>query len=120
MKKNKAFTLLEVLLITIMLAAILFPMLQMLSSGLLVSNELRGSNGAVIIAQRKLEELKNTIYINISSEVKAEVTGYPAFQRQVIVSEPHTNLKDVQVVVFWSPGDGNETSISIETYISNF
>jgi len=118
--KSKGFTLLEVLLVIIILAAVFFPLLQMFSSGLLVSDEVRGTNTAIILAQQKMEEIRNTAFFSISSETKTIISSFPAYSRQVNVSVPQNNLKDVQVIVFWHPGEGSETSVSIETFISNF
>jgi len=110
----------EVLLVIIILAAVFFPMLQMLSSGLLVSSEVKGTNKAIILAQKKIEEIRNSAFSAISSEAKAIISEDPAYQRQVIVATPSTNLKNVKVIVSWSPGEGSETCITIETYVSNF
>jgi type II secretion system protein I len=118
--KSKGFTLLEVLLVLIILTAVLVPLLQVLSSGLLASDEVKNTNTAAILAQKKLEELRNTSFASISSEAKTTVESYSAYKRQVIVSTPQTNLIDVQVIVFWRPTTGVETSVSIETFISNF
>ena len=110
----------EVLLVIILLAAAFIPLLQVFSSGLLVSNEIKGSNTAIILAQQKLGEIKNTSFSAISSEAKAVISAYPAYQRQVIVNTPSTNLKDIMIIVYWKPGEGSETSVSVETFISNF
>jgi type II secretion system protein I len=118
--KSKGFTLLEVLLVLIILTAVLVPLLQVLSSGLLASDEVKNTNTAAILAQKKLEELRDTSFTSISSEAKTTIASYPAYSRQVIVSTPQTDLKDIQVIVFWRPGTGVETSVSIETLISNF
>ncbi len=118
--KSKAFTLLEVLLVMIILIAVFFPLLQMLSRGLVASDEVKGTNTAVIVAQKKMEEIKNTAFASISSETKTTVSSYPAYSRQVNVTTPQTNLKDVQVIVYWRPGSGQEMRVSIESFISNF
>ena len=121
--KSKAFTLLEVMLVMIVLAAVLVPLLQVLSTGLLVSDEVKGTNTAAILAQQKIEEIKNTAFASITNEAKTTIASYPAYSRQVKVSTldtPQNKLIDVQVIVFWRPGTGVETSVSIETLISNF
>jgi len=110
----------EVLLVIILLVAAFIPLLQVFSSGLLVSNEVKGSNTAVILAQQKLGEIKNISFSAITNEAKAVISTYPAYQRQVIVTTPSTNLKDIMIIVYWKPGEGHETSVSIETFISNF
>jgi prepilin-type N-terminal cleavage/methylation domain-containing protein len=118
--RSKGFTLLEVLLVIVVLVAVFFPLLQMLSSGLLVSEEVKGTNTAVILAQQKMESIKDTAFASITVESKATVSSYPAYKREVRVSTPQTNLKDIRVIVYWRPGTGSETSVSVETFISNF
>jgi prepilin-type N-terminal cleavage/methylation domain-containing protein len=121
--KSKGFTLLEVLLVIIILAAVFFPLLQMFSSGLLVSDEVRGTNTAVILAQQKMEEIKNTTFASITSEPRTVISSYPAYSRQVNVSmldTPQNKLLDIQVIVYWATGEGAGTNVSIETLISNF
>jgi len=118
--QSRGFTLLEVLLVLIVLTAVLVPLLQVLSTGLLASDEVKNTNTAAILAQKKIEELKDTAFASISSEAKTAIASYPAYSRQVIVNTPQTDLKDIQVIVFWRPGTGVETSVSIETLISNF
>jgi len=118
--KSRGFTFMEVLMVLIFIAAVLVPLLQVFSAGVLVSGEAKDSNTAIILAQRKIEELRNSAYTSISSEAKAAVTAYPAYKSQVVVNTPSTNLKDVTVIVFWSHGAGNEISVSLETYVANF
>jgi prepilin-type N-terminal cleavage/methylation domain-containing protein len=118
--RSKGFTLLEVMLVIIVLVAVFFPLLEMLSSGLLVSDEVKGTNTAVILAQQKIESIKNSAFASISAETKTTVSSYPAYSREVRISTPQTNLKDIQVIVYWRPGTGSQTSVSIETFISNF
>ena len=108
------------MLIIILLVAVFFPLLQMLSGGLIVSDEVKGTNTAMTLAQQKIESLKNTDFASIANETKTPIASYPAYSRQVLVSSPQTNLKDVQVIVYWRPDTGSETSVSIETFISNF
>ena len=119
-KKSRAFTLLEVLMVMLIMAAVFFPLLQMLSSGLIASNEVKGSNTAAIIAQEKLEQLKNTSFASIASASRANVAGYAGYQSVVTVATPSTNLKDIRITVFWNPGEGLETCITVETIVSNF
>ncbi|MFH1709644.1 MAG: prepilin-type N-terminal cleavage/methylation domain-containing protein [bacterium] len=118
--RSKGFTLLEVLLVLIIIAAVLVPLLQAFSSGLMASSEVKDTNTAAVLAQKKIEEIKDTAFASVSSEAKTTISSYPAYSSQVIVSTPQNNLKDVQVIVFWRPGTGGETSVSIETLISNF
>lgn len=104
----------------ILIAAALLPLLQMFSSGLLVSSEVKGSNTAIILAQKKLEEIKSSSFSTITNEAKATISEYPAYKREVVVTLPSSNLKRVKVIVYWSPGEGSELNVYVETFISNF
>jgi len=104
----------------IILVAVFFPLLQMFSSGLLVSTEVKNSNTAVMLAQQKMEEIRNTAFASINNETRTIISSYPAYSREVKVSWPQANLADVQVIVYWATNEGGWPSVSIETLISNF
>lgn len=73
---------------------------------------------ATRLAQRRLEELRNLAYANLASEVKATITtpsGFSRFSREVVVTTPQPNLKQVVVRVLWS-GTGGETHVALQTY----
>ena len=121
MKPNKdaGFTLLEVLLIIIILMIFFVPVLQLLSSGLLFSGEADETLAAMGLAGGKIEELKRTTFASIESEGKSVVSGFPKYSREVIVTESQTNLKEVEVKVYWFIG-GEETNISLKTLIITY
>ena len=76
---------------------------------------------ATHLAQRRLEELRNTAYGSLANESKASVaspSGYTRFSREVTVTTPYTDLKQVVVTVYWN-APGGETSLSLRTYRSN-
>ena len=76
---------------------------------------------ATHLAQRRLEELRNTAYGSLANESKASVaspSGYSRFSRQVTITTPYTNLKQILVTVYWTP-PGGETSVTLQTYRSN-
>ena len=120
LSRGGGFTLLEM-----MLSLVLF------ATGTLAVHELmhRAQAGAtdgenVLLAthlgQRRLEELRLTAYAGIANEAKASVSspsGYSRFSRQVAVTTPYTNLKQIVVTVYWNV-PGGETSISLRTYRS--
>ena len=118
-KKNKGYSLLEVLLVLVILVAVFFPLIQVLSRLMIASEESKGTNTALKLAQAKLETIKNISYDNISSEGKATVPSFPTFQRQVIIIEPSTNIKNVNVIIFWNSGEGSELSIEVESLVRN-
>lgn len=76
---------------------------------------------ALGLAQRRLEELRNTSYASLASESSATVSspsGYSRFTRSVTVTTPQTNLKQVVVTVSWA-APGGTASVSLQTYRSN-
>ena len=76
---------------------------------------------ATYLAQRRLEELRNTSYASLANESAASVSspsGYSGFTRSVTVTTPYTNLKQIVVTVSWA-APGGTPSISLQTYRSN-
>jgi hypothetical protein len=109
-----------------MLAVLLFAVGTVAVMDLLHRAQLGRSDGestllAMQLAQRRLEELYITAYGSLADESKASISspsGFSRFSRQVAVTTPYTNLKQVVVTVYWT-GPGGETSVSVRTYRSN-
>lgn len=75
---------------------------------------------AAHLAHRRLEELANLTYAAVASEAKAAITtpsGFSRFSRQVTVTTPIANLKQIAVTVYWN-APGGETSAALQTYRS--
>lgn len=117
-KHNRGFTLLEVLLAAILLTVGSVFLLEAISTGLFSSGINETELVAIILAQEKIESIRNTIYENIVDEAKAVVNGFPAFRREVIVATPQTGLKEVTVNVYYEVKRA-ELNISLVTYVSN-
>jgi hypothetical protein len=76
---------------------------------------------ATHLAQYRMEELRNVAYASLADEAKASIsspTGFTRFSREVTVTTPQTNLKQITVTVYWTT-TGGETSVSLQTYRSN-
>lgn len=76
---------------------------------------------ATQLAQWRLEELRNNTYASLANEAKASIAspaGFSRFSRQVTVTTPYANLKQVVVTVYWN-APGGETNVSLQTYRSN-
>ena len=76
---------------------------------------------AMQLAQRRMEELRNTAYASLADEAKASVSspsGFSRFSRQVTLTTPYANLKQIVVTVYWTTA-GGETSVSLQTDRSN-
>ena len=90
------------------------PVLSLLSSGLIFSRESDETLTAMSLASGKIEELNRTDFDNVQSEPKSAVYLYPKYTQEVIVDTPKTNLKDVEVKVYWIL-NGQENNISLQT-----
>lgn len=116
--RRAGFTLLEVLLGIILFVATFLALSEAISSGIFVG----GGNEAILVgthlAQEKMEEIRNKSYSSIANEAKTAVAGFPAFQREVVATTPQTDLKEVQVSVYWT-NEENELNTSLVTYVSN-
>lgn len=115
---NKGFSLLEVMLAIILFGTGLAMLLQVVSTGLFVGGQNEDTIIAANLVQEKIEELRNAAYPTIASEVKAAVSGFSAFERQVDVTIPQTGLKQISVTVYWF-AKAAETSTNMVTYVSD-
>jgi len=106
--------LLTILLLTSGLAA----MFEAMSLGLFAASDNENSLVALNLAEEKMEEIKNTSYASIADQAKAAVSGFSVFQREVVVTIPQSNLKQVTVTVYWNT-QANELNVALVTYVSN-
>jgi Prokaryotic N-terminal methylation motif len=120
LKNSRGFSLFEIILILAVLSMVLGPLLFQFSKGLIASQEVKGTNLATILAQKKIEIIDNLPYASITSESWRTVEGFPLYQRNVTVIESPANLKDVKVTVSWIMEEGSTMYVTEETSISNF
>lgn len=114
----RGFTLIELLIVIVLFSAGAVVLLEIFSMGLLGGLANENTFLATALAQDKMESIRNIPYGSISDETKAPVSGYPFFQREVIVSTPSSNLKQITVNMYWTERTG-EIKISLVTYASN-
>ncbi len=115
---NKAFSLLEILVAIIIFTAGIIPMMGLFNMGLFGDLDAENTSMALALTQRRLEEMRNLNFdTGIVNESKAAVTGFSGFQREVIVTEPQTDLKQVTATTYWT-AKANEVGVSLVTYIS--
>lgn len=116
--KVKAFTLLEILVSLVILTTGFFVITGLFANALVGSVDAENTTIAMNLAQRRIEEIKNLDFdTGIANEPKADVSGFSGFQRDVLVTEPQTDLKQVIVTVYWTD-KGGEVSVPLITYIS--
>ena len=116
-----AFTLLETVIAVVLFAVGTVAVVEVLHRAQAGAADGENVLIATHLAQRRLEELRNTAYASLANETKASIaspSGYSRFSRQVTVTTPYTNLKQIVVTVYWTP-TGGETSVALQTYRSN-
>jgi prepilin-type N-terminal cleavage/methylation domain-containing protein len=107
-KKHGGFTLTEVLIAVVILSVGLLGLSAMtvaMTKSLAFGNRL---TTATALAQKKLEEIKNTSYTNVTSANYAledynTIAGYPQFSRSVTITtdSPLVNTKTILVTTTW-------------------
>ena len=120
-KTTGGFSLLEVLLAIMLFAVGTVSILEVIQRSQAGSTEGESVVIATQLAQRRLEELRNTAYASLADEAKASVSspsGFTRFSRQVTVTTPYANLKQIVVTVYWTLA-GGEASLTLQTYRSN-
>ena len=118
MSSRKAFSLLEILIAIMIFTVGTLSIMGLFSRGLFGSLDAENTSTALALTQRRLEEIRNLNFTTgIVNESKAAVTGFPGFQREVIVTQPQTDLKQVMVTTYWT-AKANEVGTSLVTYIS--
>jgi type II secretory pathway pseudopilin PulG len=112
------FTLLETIVAVSLFALGVVSILELLPRAQAASSDATDTLIATYLAQRRLEELKNIEYDDLSEEAKEPVTDPPGlerFSRQVSVSTPISDLAQIIVSVFWN-SPGGEVNVSLQTY----
>ena len=121
--RRSGFTLLELMLAVSLLAIGTIAIVELLQRSQTASADGENVLIATNLAQRRLEELRNTAYGSLADESRASVSspsGFSQFDRAVTVTTPYTNLKQIVVTVYWdAPGTGGEANVSLQTYRSN-
>ena len=111
------FTLLEVLIVIVLFGVGVIAVISLFSSGMAGALDSENTTIAVNLAQERMEEIRNLAYGSVVNEDKEAVDGFPVFQREVMVTEPETNLKEVTVKVYWTY-KGGETEVPLVSYVA--
>ena len=113
---NKGFSLIEVLISLVILAIGFLAIAGMQVTSIRGNSFSNRVTQATILAQDKLEELKNLSYTHadLSSGQHSEgtITG-TIFSRQYVVADTTSTMKTITVTVQWT--DGTTHSISLST-----
>lgn len=121
------FTLLEVMVAVVVLGFGLLAIMHLFPIGLRASKISQDTTVASVLAQAKIEELKNTKWVDLSSGTTTEayetITNYLPFKRVTtienvdVVNDPQ--LKKVVVEVFYKPY-GGERSVKLVTLFTDY
>lgn len=118
----KGFTLLEILVAILLFTAGVVVIMGLFGSGLITSSDAESTTIAMNLAQGKMEEVKNLVFLSIDDEAKGPVSGFSGFQMEVEVDDPPgdpttDDLKQVTVTVYWTY-KGEEVDVPLMTYVS--
>lgn len=120
--RKGGFSLLEVMLALLLFGTGLVFLLQIVSAGLFVGGQNENTIIAANLVQEKIEEIRNATYATLSTVTPAvEVSGFPAFTREVIVNDlvpAQTGLKQITVNVNWYAKNSLMTTTTV-TYVSD-
>lgn len=114
---EKGFTLLEILLAVILLVGGVFALSQAMSRGMLASTDVENTALALNIAQAKMEEIKGTVFANITGSGPLPDPNFPNFN--VTVTVTGTDPKQVGATVVWN-APGGSTYVALTTLVSNY
>lgn len=123
-KLKRGFTILEVLITTLIVGISIFALMEAMNRGIFSSGDVENYSLALSLTQRKLEEIKGTSFGSVASSARATIVDIAGtnssvtFDQQVVVTSVHTYLKQVDVTTYWTVPNG-ETSISLSTYVVN-
>ncbi|MFA5117255.1 MAG: prepilin-type N-terminal cleavage/methylation domain-containing protein [Candidatus Omnitrophota bacterium] len=118
-RKKSGFTLLEVLIATLLLSVGVLSIAGAFSSGIVTSGDLESVDLAQNLTQEKMEGIKEQFYAAVVNEDRSAVPGFSAFQRQVAVKLLHTSLKQVDVTVYWYT-KGGQANVTLTTLVANY
>ena len=127
MIKNKAFSLIEIVIATALVTIVMSAMLSIFSQGQRYVRKNRLGTTAGFLIQEKLEELSTpapTLFSNPSSynEVRAAVAGFSGFEREVLVTSPYlgdSGLAFLRVTLWWQ-GEMGEQTRTVQTVKANY
>ncbi len=118
MKFCKGFTILEVLLALLLLGLVFFAIMEAFNRGYLGLGQAEDYSAALLLGEEKMDELRDLPYASVTNSAKAPVSGFNNFEREVLVTTPLANLKQIVVNTYWNVPNG-EKNVSLTTYRLN-
>ena len=115
---RKGFTLLEVLIATVILTIGVTAIIWALSSGIYATSDVENVDLALNIAQAKMEELKNTAFASLADSGPTTDANFPRFSTTVNVAEGQ-NPMQIDVTVNWNV-KGGQTGLTLTALIADY
>lgn len=116
--RKRAFTLLEVLIATVIFTISVTAMIHALSSGIYAASDIENIDLVLNIAQAKMEEIKNTPFASLADSGPTADANFPRFSTAVNVAEGQNPMR-VDVTVAWEV-KGGQTSIVLTTLAADY
>jgi len=110
---NKGFSLIEVLVGLVILAIGLLAIAGMQITAIKGNYFSKSLTEATVLAQDKMEELKNLSYASLSTGTDTKTVSGTTFARQFTVVDTTSTMKTINVTVQWT--DRVNHSISLST-----
>lgn len=117
-KSRKGFTLLEVLVATLLVGLGIFAIMEAFNRGYLGAGQVEDYTLAISLSQEQIETVRATPFSSISSQARAPVPEFSSFERATSVTTVHPDLKKVVVTTYWKVPNG-ENNVSLTTYAAN-
>lgn len=114
----KGFTLLEVLIATVILTVGVAAIIWAFSAGMYATTDIENVDLALNIAQAKMEEIKNTPFVSLVDSGPTADANFSRFSTTVNVAEGQ-NPMQVDVTVAWNV-KGGSTNITLTTLVANY
>ncbi len=123
-KKNKGFTIIEVIFALALLATGLTGVVLIMSEGQSQNSVSRKHIVAMGLAKEQMESIRNLPYASVLPIPSTPFTApYVDYSSQVNVTSYGTlpgQIKDVVVIITYNTGKGATASVNLETYIANY
>ncbi len=115
---SKGFTLLEIIITLVILAAGVMAIASAFGTGIFASSDVEDTGLALNIAQAKMEEIKNMPFANLADSGPSADPNFSNFNVRVDVAEAQ-NPMQVVVTVAWNV-KGGETSLALTTLVASY
>ena len=123
---RKGFSLIELMVAVVILAMAIFGIFHAYSVGFMGMADARDRTVATNLAQKKIEDIKNTPFSNIADssttteEISGKILTIDLISINSTVGENNdSNLKEVTVTVSWFDRNGNQKNVVTKTLIYN-